>query len=304
MAETPEERAIRLLSDRAPFMNFVEFTSTLVREVFRTLVDTSREQIEAYVGMVEALSGGPAQFIANNIGDLDAAALKYLNEVVRPNYTTDEDPYTRTETGGIVTFDPTDVTLKADQVQALTESFVGVLADHDNDDTTPAEALTITGNTVPLERLHAYARVMLERAGRRSFEELQALLRMGLSRVVPNKGFIETSLTFSIETESTSETKTTSTNSSVDTKSANLSLAYEKSSSPGVLKKIFGDTISSKLNIGANASASSTNIRVNVLNEKSTAATNLDVDITGRVRIDFITDYFPLLPPAPAVATQ
>ena len=302
MAETAAERALRLSSEQAPFMNFVTFTSTLVSEIFRTLVDTSREQLEAYVGMVEAISGGPTQFIANNIGDLDVAALKYLNEVVRPTYTSDDDPYTMTGSGASAVFTPPDATLLTDQVQALTDSFAGVLADHDNDATTPVQALTITGTTVPLARLHAFARIMLEKAGRRSFDELQALLRMGLARVVPNKGFIETSLTFSIDTKETSESSSKTTTTNTNSQSGSFSLASEKSSSSGVLKKIFGDAVSSKLNIGANASASNTNVRVNVINEKSTAATNLDIDITGRVRIDFLTDYFPLLPPAPAVA--
>lgn len=300
MAETAAERALRLASQQAPFMNFVEFTSTLIREIFRTLVDTSREQLEAYVGMVEALSGGPSQFIANNIGDLDAAALKYLNEVVRPTYTTDPVDYTRTVAGANETFTPTDVTLIPTQVTALTESFAGVRvnidADPEPDELT--EAIVAQTNTVKLADLHKFAKAMLERAGRRSFDELQALLRIGLARVVPNKGFIETAMTFSIDTTETSESSSQTTDTTNTARSGSFSLGRETTSQPGLVSRVFGSAVTSKLNIGINASSSNTRLRVNVVNEKSTAATNLDIDITGRVRIDFITDYFPLLPPA------
>ncbi|HEY6139695.1 MAG TPA: hypothetical protein VI670_18175 [Thermoanaerobaculia bacterium] len=304
MATTAAQQAMNLLEQQgqAPLMDFVDFTSTLVRDVFRTLVDTSREQIDAYVGMVEALSGGPTQFIANNIGDLDAAALKYLNEVVRPTFTTDPDDYTRTVAGATETFTPTNVTLIPTQVGALTDSFNGVRvdidADQQPDEITKAIVTTGTSPTVALANLHKFTKAMLERAGRRSFDELQALLRMGLARIVPNKGFIETALTFSIDTRDTSENSSTTTTTSSNAQSANFSFGKENTSQSGVLAKIFGNAVTSKLSISANAAASRSSVQVKVVNEKSTAATNLDIDITGRVHIDFITDFFPLMPAA------
>jgi hypothetical protein len=87
MAETPEELALRLASQPALFTNFVDFTSTLIRGVFDTLVDVTREQLKTYVDMVTALSGGPDQFLLQTLGDLDQATLKYLNQVVLPTYT-------------------------------------------------------------------------------------------------------------------------------------------------------------------------------------------------------------------------
>jgi len=290
-----------LASQPALFNNFVDFTSNLVENVFRTLVKTSREQLETYVDMVEALSGGPSQFIANNIGDLDAAAMKYLNEVVRPEFTSDTTDYTRTDTANVITFAPQDVTLIAAKEQALTNSFSGVRTEIDDADQTPdelSEAIVTIGTTktVKLELLHAFTKGLLERAGRRSFDQLQALLQMGLMKVVPNKGFIETSVTFDIGTKETSEQSSNSTSTSTSTKTGSFNFGFEKSSSPSLFKKIFSDTVSSKLNIGASGSATNTDVKVKIVNEKSTAATNLDIDITGRVRIDFITDYFPLLP--------
>jgi hypothetical protein len=55
MAETTEELALRLASQPALFTNFVDFTSTLIRGVFDTLVDVTREQLKTYVDMVTAL---------------------------------------------------------------------------------------------------------------------------------------------------------------------------------------------------------------------------------------------------------
>jgi hypothetical protein len=39
-------------------------------------------------------------------------------------------------------------------------------------------------------------------------------------------------------------------------------------------------------------------VMVSVVNQKSTAVTNLRIDVVGRVNLKFITDYFPLLPAA------
>ena len=308
MAETAAERALRLASEQAPFMNFTDFTTTLVRDVFRTLVDTSREQLETYVGMVEQLSGGVDRFITGSVGNLDDAALRYLNEVVRPTYTTDSDAYTRTvdATSGDVTFDPADVKLIPAQVNALTSSFNGVTVDINADQVPDAltEAIVTTGgdSTVPLANLHAFAKEMIRRAAQRSFDELQALLRIGLARVVPNKGFIETAMTFSVDTSESSSRTSDTTSRSATSASGGFSIGQEQTSQTGLIGRIFGDTVTKKLNFNAGGSTSRSTLRVNVVNEKSTAATNLEINITGRVRIDFITDYFPLLPPAPAPA--
>jgi hypothetical protein len=278
------QNALDLASQRPLFTNFVDFTSMLVRDIFRTLVDTSLEQLEAYVGMVEALSGGPERFIANNIGDLDAAALKYLNEVVRPTYTTDQTDYTRTGTGAAATFSPANVTLNPAQNNALIAAFAGVRVNVDSDPEPDelSEIVTTTTTTVQLSALHAFAKAMLERAGRRSFDELQALLRIGLARVVPNKGFIETALTFDIKTEDTSSTSSTTNTNTNSTIGGGLALNF--------IGKRFG--------FGLRGGGSKTTLQTKVVNENSTSTTNLNVNITGRVHIDFITDYFPLLPAA------
>lgn len=311
MAETAAERAIRLASEQAPFTNFVDFTSNLVREIFRTLVDTTREQIETYVDMFEQISGGHAGFIAKNVGDLDVAALRYLNEVVRPTYTTEASDITMSGTTTL-TFNPATVTLKTAELPALTESFGGIaveIGDADNpqvpDDFSQAivPASTSGGDpTISVAHLHAFAKALIERTARRSFDELQALLRIGLARVVPNKGFIETAMTYSIETRETSETSSTTTTTTSAEQSRGFNVGGFTATRGSVATELFRSAINRKLAGRYSNARSSSTLRVNVVNEKSTAATNLDIDITGRVRIDFITDYFPLLPPAPAVA--
>ena len=89
-----------------------------------------------------------------------------------------------------------------------------------------------------LELLHAFTKGLLERPGRRSFDQLQALLQMGLMKVVPHKGFIETSVTFDIGTKETSEQSSNSTSTSTSTKTGSFNFGFEKSSSPSLFKKI------------------------------------------------------------------
>src|SRR5215813_13595372 len=71
---------------QAPLSNFVEFTSSLVSNVLDTLVDNSIKQTRAYADLVAAVAGTVTDFEAKAIGDIDQAALKYLNDVVLVPY--------------------------------------------------------------------------------------------------------------------------------------------------------------------------------------------------------------------------
>jgi hypothetical protein len=75
-----------------------------------------------------------------------------------------------------------------------------------------------TNDTVTLGDLYAFTKAFLVRSGHRSFDELQALLRMGLARVVPNEGFIETALTFAINTNTSSEQSSSQTTTDVSSR--------------------------------------------------------------------------------------
>ena len=62
-------------------------------------------------------------------------------------------------------------------------------------------------------------------------------------------------------------------------------------SGTGLVGKIFG----ASLGIGLSGGYSSRKLSVNVVNEKSTSATNVNVDILGEVRINFRTETFPAI---------
>jgi hypothetical protein len=308
MAETPEELALRLASQPALFTNFVDFTSTLIRGVFDTLVDVTREQLKTYVDMVSALSGGPDQFILQTLGNVDDAALKYLNQVVLPTYTTHNvtaNPASLVTTGTSVNVATPQlaVTLKPLQMQPLLDSFKGV--DIDGNGTPNTLAVTLGGtpvgttNTVTLGDLYAFTKAFLVRAGHRSFDELQALLRMGLARVVPNEGFIETALTFAINTNTTSEQSSSQTTTDVSSRNKTFVGGFSNTSNGAAnYLRILRGTFQNNIDARNTSDKSNSQVMVSVVNQKSTAATNLRIDVVGRVNLKFITDYFPLLPAA------
>lgn len=302
MAETPEEVALRLASQPALFTNFVDFTSTLIRGVFDTLVDVTREQLKTYVDMVTALSGGPNQFLLQTLGDLDEATIKYLNKVVLPAYTTYFTPPNNAPDllpGTNIGSSTTTVTLQSGKKQLLVDSFQGLDIDGNGSADTLPVTTTGTTDTVELGKLYAFTKAFLERASRRSFDELQALLRMGLARVVPNEGFIETALTFAISTNTSSEQTSTQTTTDVSTRKKTFVGGFSNTSNGAAnWLRILRGTFQNNIDARNTSDRSSSQVMVSVVNQKSTAATNMRIDVVGRVNLKFITDYFPLLPAA------
>ena len=68
-------------------------------------------------------------------------------------------------------------------------------------------------------------------------------------------------------------------------------------------KNVLGGFLSASLSGGIHSSRSESHCKIRVVNENASAVVNSQIDITGRVRIDFITDYFPSMPES-APATQ
>ena len=305
---TPEEDAAeraRLAAAGAPFMNFVDFTTGLIHGVFQTLVDTTTEQMRAYVDLVTAVSGTLKDYQDKTLGDADAASVKYLNEFVVPEFVLNPPATALTAAEWQATTTPA-LTINRDKIQSLLKIYDGVLVDQKAlPEPLQGEELATGNITIATADIYKYTKALLLRGVSRSFEELKVLLQMGLMKVVPNKGFIETALTFDVKATDTSEHTSTSTDIETASRYRNFNVNASMSGSRTTNTRSFlglktvASSISASITGGYASGSNSSEYRVHVVNEKSTAVTNVETNITGRVRIDFTTDYFPLLPPAP-----
>jgi hypothetical protein len=306
---TPEDdaaaRAARAAAG-APLMNFVDFTTGLIHGVFQTLVDATTEQMRAYVDLVGAVSGTLKDYQDKTLGDADTAAVKYLNEFVVPEFVLNPPATPLTATEWQATATPA-LTINRDKVPSLLKIYDGVLVDQKAlPEPLHGEDVTTGDVTIATADIYKYTKTLLLRGVSRSFDELRVLLQMGLMKVVPDKGFIETALMFDVKTTDTSDQSTTQTD--VQTASRYRAFNVNASSSYSSTKntrsffglKAMASSLTASISGGYASGSSSSEYRVRVVNDKSSSVTNVETNITGRVRIDFKTDYFPLMPPPPA----
>src|SRR5947199_2466465 len=131
-------RAIAAVNNAAGILHeFVDFTSDLVRNVFKTMIDSSIEQFEAYADLVAKVSGTVAEYEYKSLGgDTGAAALKYINEVVLPAFgaVASSNPVNPTlnaapsSTPSNLTFTPATISFDPNKLADLDGSFANITA--------------------------------------------------------------------------------------------------------------------------------------------------------------------------------
>lgn len=287
---------------------FVDFTTSLVRDVFRTLVDSSIEQLEAYADLVAKVSGSLADFEVRMVGDtaeFNKRGLSFFNDVVLPSFTSITTPYTSSDYSsftpvGNVVFDLAKLT----DVKA---AFAGVSADYGAPGSPDLKAFEdklvgANGDEMSPADLHKFCVAKLRADVKGSYDKLVMILKLGMQKLVVTDGEIKTSLTFHVDSKDTDELTRTQVEQDYTQKTLNWGVAGGFGGSRKLSGKLSGNIISRSM--GGSISGSigggslKTSLKVNVMNEKKTAVTNAAVDITGGVTIHFKSDYFPSVDPS------
>jgi hypothetical protein len=318
-------RALQLIS-AVNLNKFVDFTSGLVREVFKTLIGSTLEQLEAYADLVSKVSGTAADFEAKALGDVNAAAVDYLNKVVLPSFGTGAIP-TLAWSGTAVTGGGPDVSFDAAKQQDLEALFAGINAAVAalpisplvpvspplavNDLATFESLLESTGPqilTMKTTNLHAFTVAKLKHDVKATYDKIVTLLKIGMSKIVVQDGEIDTTLTFHVTSADTDEANASQTQTNVATSSSNWAVSGGLSGGHSVSGTIYGFLVSKRFGFGISggggSSSSNTSTQVATVNEKSTAVTNLSFDITGGLKLRFRSDFFPSIDAATLSALQ
>jgi hypothetical protein len=256
-------------------IGFVDFTVDLVKGVYEVIVNASMEQLEAYAELVTKVSKSLEEYQDEVLGPDEAEkqekAENYITEVLGFKK---QDTYTLTD----------------DQATALREHLAGISVQEDEQNKGIDDYITVSGTSKEIthENLVKIVLEKLKKSTEHSYDLLKTILKIGMQKVVVTNGEIRTKLTFHIDA-SDDYSKTSnqySNNSSGWGIGGGLS-----GSGTGLVGKIFG----ASLGIGLSGGYSSRKLSVNVVNEKSTSATNVNVDILGEVRINFRTETFPAI---------
>lgn len=270
----PDDAGTRALNTVSQLerIGFVEFTTTLIRETYEIIVQSSIDQLEAYADFVDRISRSAAELESETTGDTgesDARLDDYISNVLQISIPENAEPETV-------------LTITEDQMTFLLEHFAG-------SDSSDLAAIEADGAT--LSELRTLVRKKVLEAARSSQTLLETLIKIGVQKIVVTNGEIRTKLTFSVDATDYESREPTDTKTKVQSWGVRASFrGFRRRSYGGLAGKMIGGFTG-----GIGGGYSSYKINVLTINEKSSAATNVNVDIVGEVRIQFRTETFPAI---------
>jgi hypothetical protein len=271
---------------KAPLTNFVDFTSTLVKGVFDTLIETEMQQTQNYTALVASIAGTLADFEVKTFGDVNVATVNYINEVILPTYGGTPSPFTQPASTAttLTTFTTKDV----EQVYAGVSATIG----------TAEKTFALDANNAILDvELFELTKALLKKQARRTWDDLRALVAAGVHHVDIEDGEIATSLTFHTDSVDSASRDVSNTTTTFANKSrsfaANLTRTGGRTFGGQIGAFQLGRTVASSLGAGYGSSSFSSTLSVNVVNENTRAVTNMSVDVTGSLKLRFRTTRFP-----------
>lgn len=277
------------LTTKVNDIGFVEFTTGLVKNVYETVVQSSLDQLRGYAELVKDVSQTLAEYQKSVGLGISADPTATENESLLTNcqnYAVKVLQLTTTGNNGDA------YSLTANDNPTLIEAINAIHGALDGFDADPAaesgtikeliKAADATGTTLTLDAsksatLHRIIALKLRSEAADNYNMLTTILKLGLQKIVIERGLIATKITFKVDaTETASRAEST-----LSTASKGFAL------SGGATAKFakWGGRIS--------GGYSSNKLNVSVVNENTSAVASLNVDIVGEVRIEFRTDSFP-----------
>lgn len=277
-------------------IGFVEFSTHLVRDVYRVIVEASMDQLKAYADFVSKIAKTLAEYQKEVLGDDNSAeqnqkAYDYIKQVMG---FTDSDIGTPPD-------DTKELSLTDERVTTLKQHFVGITVPTGTPPENKSIDNFITGDPdskiIKLVDLKAFVIAKLKGSVKNSYDLIKTILKIGMQKVVVTNGEIHTKLTFHVDATDTYS----KTSMDYQRNSEHWGISGEISGGYGGSGGTAGGIIGGLVRVmsgafiggGISGGYGSSKLKVSVVNEKSTAATNVIVDILGEVKIVFRTETFP-----------
>jgi hypothetical protein len=303
MAQPSLESTLALTTGALKNIGFVEFTTDLVRNVYNVIVQSSLDQLKGFAELVKDVSQ-PVSDYQQKLGlgatddpsptppttdslSLLANCEKYATEVLGLTGVTASGTI-----APIISYkiDAIDTASIIDKRNAIISNLNGIDLTPgvsggtiEEPDTMPAAPLiTDSITSLPItaaqkENLDKIIAKKIRNEASDNYNLLLSILKLGMQKIVVDKGLIATKLTFHVDAKQTAS----KASSDVNIKSKSFALG--------------GGVSGGFARIGGSISGgySSSKLSVSVVNEKSSAVANMNADIVGEVRIEFRTDSFP-----------
>ncbi|WP_216831761.1 hypothetical protein [Alkalihalobacterium elongatum] len=271
------ERALAAASQLEK-IGFVDFTVDLVRGVYQVILNGSMEQLNAYADFVSKVAKTLEEYQAEVLGasteiELNQKADQYIKEIFQLGATT------------------TTHSLSENTYLSMKEHFSGVTMSDSESGRSKSFDDYVKGSdgnkTISHQDLSLLVVEKLKQSAKESYDLIKSILKIGMQKVVITNGEINTKLTFHVDANDT----TSKTSNTYNTRSSNWGIGGSMSGNYGVgiVDSAIGNYIGGRLSGGYRSSK----LNVNVVNEKSTSATNVNIDVLGSVKIQFRTETFP-----------
>jgi len=252
-------RAAVELFGKAPWPTYVEFTTTLLKDVMDTLVTNQINQLKAYAELVKEISQTLDEFKAKRVTD------ETVDRFLVENFPDPADP-TRTVVVAGKEYTADDYgkfkrLLEVEDPSALPPAGLGLTAAGDK--------FTDTNVT----NIKLKAKEVLESDAEDHYTELTTLVRLGMARIVVDRGYIHTKLYVDIR--------------GVETRNVNSSDVRRSSLGGGV--RFTG--VASWLGFGGSAGGKRVHIRT--VTEKDVTTVAAEAKMFGETRVEFRTETFP-----------
>jgi hypothetical protein len=301
-------RAIASLSAfDATQQSFVDFTTKLLHDVFKVLLDATLEQLEAYADLVASVAGSLEAFETRMVGDqtvFEQRAADYIKDVVIPSFS--PSGFGDNITPPITATNPADIEFDPDKIDSAKAAYGGVVIVQGNTENEFSTLYNATTHKMPTSDLIALTVAKLKQDVKGSYDKLVTILKIGMQKLVVTEGEVRTSLTWHVDAADTDEMTSNTTDTTFDenVRHWNVSRAVTKNRTFGgsLFGMTFGRTRGAVTTMGADGSRTQTHLRVSVVNEKKTAVTHLNIDITGSVMVRFKSETFPPIDPTTTVA--
>lgn len=256
-------------------IGFVDFTVSLVRGVYEVIVEASIDQLKAYADLVNSVAKTLDEYQIEVVGEADSAeeqekADSYIEEVLGIDFGTESS-----------------TKLTEDQQESLKEHFSEITVTTDDVDETIEDK--IKEGIITLDDLRDFVIEKLKENAKDSYNLMVTILKIGMQKVVVTNGQIRTKLMFHVDATDTYS----KTSMEYNRKSRNWGIRGGVRGRYGISGKFAKVTLGKFIGGGISGGYGSQKLNVKVVNEKSTAATNVTVDIIGEVNIFFRTETFP-----------
>lgn len=241
-------------------VDFPKFVGGLIQNVFQAIVDASIQQMEAYADLLKAVAQTVDQFAADNISLNNAR--DWMSQRFAGDLTVDTSDQESGPRLGVRNEDTADEALRRVSQELQLEKPVTDLSDQDQE-----------------TRLVMAARMQMARSRQ---QMLSSMVMLGINRIVVTDGLINAKVVFNFRA---SDDATREARASLYDRDS----SYNKNTTVAGAHFGWGGAASANTNVQSHMTTVSSSV-----DETSTSSQEMKAKLTGEVRVNFKSDYFPM----------